>query len=959
MQFPCPSCKQAITAKPPKPGKYTPKCPKCGKPFQMIVPDGEGATVQIRAVPASGAVPPPSSRAPVPKRPTIAPPDATGDFTDPNANAMSSAGTEVTGGFISKDEPRFPTSTEATGAFHSQEDVSHSEDTEATGGYIPKGKEDVDRTSALPAESEADVGPDATTDHGARAAGKKKKKGEVQQIEMPEELGGYELIKQLGAGGMGAVYLARQMSLDRAVALKVMHANWAKDPVFLARFTREAYAAAQLNHHNVVQIYDIGNQSGINFFSMEYVEGKSLGDMLKKSGKLEPAAAVGYIIQAARGLKFAHDRGMIHRDVKPDNLMVNVEGIVKVADLGLVKTRAMTAADDQTPYDSPNLSMSAGGSKLQSVSVDVTNVGSAMGSPSYMAPEQCRDASGVDLRADIYSLGCTLYALLSGRTPFQGKTAMEVINQHLNEPPPPLRTVSRELPKELTEIVDKTLAKEPDGRYQTMEVFIDSLKDWQDKSKTGSPKPTEEQIGVFEKLVEQYAAAPLAKLTATLGIVVPVLGILAGLGMMAIQPSFGGTILIASVTAVVVGFFAGGMYGDSLVFRKARQWAFGARIVDWLTLALAVLLLAIGLYLAGAILSAAIGIVVGSALGFGYGFVLCRMVASKNAVAKKDFESLLKRLRLAGMDEDAVREFVVITSGDEWPGVYELLFGYPAMAQLRATRATDESPVKLSRRDKLIARLDAALDGRAKAKAKKHLQGLERNRLVAEGVSSSDAKAQAEDAADDLVEQAAEIKAANADGKKKVNVRAMMSRYEKAKLGQIKRPRQPLPVILGKRLVRGIFDPRLRIVAGALLIVGGLMWGYQNKQELQKASDATNKVGDADNAKQAKQQAVGFLEVLGASESKTKPLQASFLPTEVTNVFDSINPIAAGVLLILSAFAGSPIAIILALLSAALALIGHKLGLPIPDVGPLKPNHLVMIVGLLLGFLGFGIFRGR
>src|SRR5205085_2442713 len=150
-------------------------------------------------------------------------------------------------------------------------------------------------------------------------------------------LGGYEIVKELGHGGMGAVYLARQLSLDRNVALKVMKPEWAQDPVFMARFTREAYVAAQLVHHNVVQIYDIGIDRNINFFSMEFIEGQSLGDLLKREKKLKPDAAVGHILQAARGLKFGHDRGMIHRDIKPDNLMLNTQGVVKVADLGLVR----------------------------------------------------------------------------------------------------------------------------------------------------------------------------------------------------------------------------------------------------------------------------------------------------------------------------------------------------------------------------------------------------------------------------------------------------------------------------------------------------------------------------------------------------------------------------------------------------------------------------------------------
>src|SRR5262249_23190986 len=145
---------------------------------------------------------------------------------------------------------------------------------------------------------------------------------------VPSTLGNYEIIRQLGRGGMGAVYLARQVSLDRPVALKVMNAEWAQDPGFLVRFTREAYAAPQLAHHNIVQVYDIGCDRGLHYFSMEYVEGRSLADLLKARGKLAAEEAASYILQAARGLQFAHDRGMIHRDVKPDNLLLNDQGVI-------------------------------------------------------------------------------------------------------------------------------------------------------------------------------------------------------------------------------------------------------------------------------------------------------------------------------------------------------------------------------------------------------------------------------------------------------------------------------------------------------------------------------------------------------------------------------------------------------------------------------------------------------
>src|SRR5262249_16311258 len=164
-------------------------------------------------------------------------------------------------------------------------------------------------------------------------------------------------------------------------------------------------------------------------------EGQSLGDLLKREKKLKPEVAAGHVLQAARGLKFGHDRGMIHRDVKPDNLMLNNLGIVKVADLGLVKTPEMTAEADQPAR--PGSLAGVGWSQ-------VTMAGTGMGTPAYMAPEQARDATHVDARADIYSLGCTLYALVCGRPPFQGKTALEVLTKHAFEAVPPPETIARE-----------------------------------------------------------------------------------------------------------------------------------------------------------------------------------------------------------------------------------------------------------------------------------------------------------------------------------------------------------------------------------------------------------------------------------------------------------------------------------------------------------------------------------
>ena len=181
----------------------------------------------------------------------------------------------------------------------------------------------------LPAATEATL-PEGEADFSVDRA--------LQPMDVPAMLGGYRVLRELGRGAMGAVYLARQVSLDRNVALKVIQTRLAKNPTFIARFTREAYAAAQLTHPNVVQIYDLGCEGDIYYFSMEFVEGESLGALVQRDGKLDADTAVRYILQAARGLKFAHDQGLVHRDVKPDNLLLSQHGVVKLADLGLVKT---------------------------------------------------------------------------------------------------------------------------------------------------------------------------------------------------------------------------------------------------------------------------------------------------------------------------------------------------------------------------------------------------------------------------------------------------------------------------------------------------------------------------------------------------------------------------------------------------------------------------------------------
>ena len=420
---------------------------------------------------------------------------------------------------------------------------------------------------------------------------------------------------------MGAVYLARQVSLDRPVALKLMNPQWAADPVSVARFAPEAYAAAQLNHHNVVSIYDIGEDAGVHFFSMEFVQGKSLGQVLEKAGKLDPATAVSHVLQAARGLKFAHDRGMIHRDVKPDNLMLNAEGLVKVADLGLVKTKGMTAADDTPGAAGATGAIRTGvRSAIRSAATaEVTTAGSAMGSPAFMAPEQCRDAATVVARADIYSLGCSPFAMLSGRPPFPGHSALEVIDKQMNAPPPPLKSVAPQVPDRLAAVVDKALRKDPDDRHLTMDEFIADLEDWQAHRADGPPRPTEDQIKAFEGLSAALANEPLSKLATTIGFALPLAGLAFCVVLLPIKTTVGAALLLAVAAGVLAGFVGATITTGGPLTRKAREWAATAGWANYLTAAVAAALFVVGVVLTGLTVPALIALVAGAAAGAGWG----------------------------------------------------------------------------------------------------------------------------------------------------------------------------------------------------------------------------------------------------------------------------------------------------------------------------------------------------
>jgi WD40 repeat protein/tRNA A-37 threonylcarbamoyl transferase component Bud32 len=282
----------------------------------------------------------------------------------------------------------------------------------------------------------------------------------------------YHLLEPLGSGGMGTVYKARHLLMDRLVALKVVHPRLLRDPRAVERFRREARTAARLSHPNVVTAHDADQAGGRHFLVMEFVEGTTLAALVNDRGPLGAAEACGYVRQAALGLQHAFEHGMVHRDVKPQNLMLTPQGQVKVLDFGLA----------HVIDDGPDLTASVADTADAIPAAGLTRASTVLGTPDYVAPEQATDSRAVDTRTDVYALGCTLYFLLSGRPPFPDGTAAAKLAAHRERPPQPVTELRPDLPPELAVVVGRMLAKEPDHRYQTPAEVAEALRPFTEPS---------------------------------------------------------------------------------------------------------------------------------------------------------------------------------------------------------------------------------------------------------------------------------------------------------------------------------------------------------------------------------------------------------------------------------------------------------------------------------------------
>src|SRR5436305_7855523 len=269
-------------------------------------------------------------------------------------------------------------------------------------------------------------------------------------------IGKFKLLERVGVGGMGQVFLCEHMFMRKRLAVKVLPPAKAEQPAALGRFYREARAAGGLDHPNIVRTHDIDQDGNLHFIVMEYVDGLSLLDLVRKFGPVEVPRAAHYVRQACEGLQHAFEAGLIHRDIKPGNLMVDRTGTVKVLDMGLARIFQDTEDMLTLKYDEK----------------------SVLGTADYVAPEQTRDSHNVDIRADIYSLGATFYFLLTGKVLFPEGSVPQKLIWHQTRQPKPVRELRREVPAGLAAVVERMIEKDPQARYQTPGEVAEALAPW-------------------------------------------------------------------------------------------------------------------------------------------------------------------------------------------------------------------------------------------------------------------------------------------------------------------------------------------------------------------------------------------------------------------------------------------------------------------------------------------------
>ena len=926
MKIVCPECESKLSLGTPKPGRYKPKCKHCHKPFFVQITDGDPPKVAVGKIRAKADQP----KADQPSRKKTTDPARTKKPTQTRESAKTVSDVQAT-----LDQP--------TPTIAMEDTIDPSVDSVATQGVGTGQTRGATVDATIDHSAAESVGASAATSAApAVRSGTSAKLSEVVDSESvakqnsvqessasrdltppPDRLGGYKILRELGRGAMGAVYAAKQISLDRLVALKTIRGRLANNPASLARFTREAYAAAQLTHHNVVQIYDFGEDDGKHFFSMEWVRGGPLSDVIRDRGPLEPKLAVGYTLQAARGLQFAHRHGMVHRDVKPANLLLSDEGVVKVADLGLVKIPDLGEPDED---DFQPGTVSASGMS----GTEVTMQGTAVGTPAYMAPEQGIDAANVDHRADIYSLGCSLFYLLAGRAPFDSSVVSEVMEQHAKQQVPDLTNFNKRIPRKLQSIVERSMSKRPQDRFGSLSEMIHAMESFLGIESEGQFSPTSQQADAWEPIAAKFTkSAPLLKLSTPL-----LFGFIGACTLLtAITPLAGINWLLLGPTTLATGLFVaiamGAVGGKSAVATSFRRWISSLSWFDKVVAGFGAIILLLVVLLVGLWLGALAGIALGAIAGVAYHFAVVVTSQKSQSEPLADAEKFVRNLRIEGADEEGIRGFVARYSGKHWQQIYENLFGYDSMAkqreELRSEPGVSASALSIGIRDKVYQTFKSKADANLQARDQKHLAKIEEKGLASEGVSPDEARERAWQMAMAVIENAKLEHGGGADMDAKVAAEAkrqkMKDMLADARSGKYAKKRDPLAT------AKFALGGHTRLLLGCLLLAVFAIWAQSS--------------GFLETVKQlAAQENINAQDVganLGGANANTARtmLGTEGLPTGV-----------AGLLLAMSSFISGWRMSPFALVATIVILFGSIMG--IPSMGIVQAWMVASVIGIII-----------
>ncbi|MGL4555204.1 MAG: protein kinase domain-containing protein, partial [Gemmataceae bacterium] len=627
-----------------------------------------------------------------------------------------------------------------------------------------------------------------------------------------------------------------------------------------------------------------------------------------------------------------------------DNLMLNEQGVVKVADLGLVRTPGL---EEKPAEEVAGVSSAVGLASLSGV----TLAGQAMGTPSYMAPEQARDATSVDQRADVYSLGCTLYVMITGRPVFEGKTALEVMTRHAADPVPRPELVVKDVPRALSDIVVKMIAKKPDDRYPTMDDSIKALEAFLGLQ-AGKAATTEQHLRVLESGVKAFNASSLANVRG-----LALLGFFGGCLLLSVLMLFtrwwayGSFFLALGGSAAASYFVVRGSAERGYLFRRVRDALLSSPWVDLLKLAGAALVATLVLFFLGLLWLWLLGVALGVGVAFGLHLGLDKRIAADRAEPLDKVERMLKTLRLRGLSEEALQEFVGQFAGDRWEEFFEALFGYEAKLAARARHAGKPRAKFAAWREPVLAWIDRVQKGRQEARERAHLQKVEQKCLEAQGVSAGEAKERAERVAVAMVAKAAEIKQAvivpeatvapeagqltAPDAKKappqRVNVQDL---FQVADVPQ--KPRR-VPAFRVGDLLALPFGGGARLLVGGFLLVAALFWAWSNG--LIPGGDKLEEGGV-------------WLKKFAEAKEKAGAVRVPGVPEEVRKGLFSVGALAAGFLVLSSSLWRSWKIGVMQYLAAAVMIAGPLSGY-VPAVGPLGPVDVCLAAGVALSALGF------